>query len=275
MRDVTEYVQPGVEGYETRNYRVIEETLKEITRTDDDFSEGFDLYRGGYQGDEEQEIIKFAEDEKMAEKVRNEVIKIIMSDRKIIEKALGPPGSTFGMDRVTLTLEEKEEILSTAKIAVLNSEYEKLEYKADQLQAEAEAIENPTQSDIDKYEALFDDLQDKAAFLTSQLDFNVATKAFNNPNFKTTKEFEEWRDGALKNDVWYAGTYDFFAGNIQGVRDFGGEYFVGTGIMANRLLLYVGEGLFGMDVDDERARLDFFDRRFEQDYKENTFGISD
>ena len=275
MRDVTEYVSPGVEGYETRNYRVIEETLKEITRTDDDFSEGFDLYRGGYQGDEEQEIIRFAEDEKMAEKVRNEVIKIIMSDRKIIEKALGPPGPTFGMDPSTLTLGEKEEILSTAKIAVLNSEYDKLMVESDKLQAEAEAIENPTQSDIDKYEALFDDLQDKAAFLTSQLDFNVATKAFNNPNFETTKEFEEWRDGALKNDVWYAGYYDFVTGNVQGIRDFGGEYFVGTGIMANRLLLYTGEGLFGMDVDDERARLDYFERRFDQDYKENTFGVSD
>ena len=315
FNQVTEFTGSGLEGFESKNYKIVDQVIDDLITTDDNFSTGFDLH-----SDRETETLvdfgidinedfvvdeygttfseKYGKDaltkrnEEVARLVKNEVVKLVFNDSKLKEKVLGPAVSNFkdlgkdenvyGLSTSTLGLSEKEQILATAKANVFAKQSLETQQKINQLQKNFENIENPQQSDIDKANAEYFALQDELALYTSQMDINVAALElgkleFEKSNFKMSDEFIKWRDGKIAEGDFVDSTTDFGGTVIQGLRDFGVEYFYGTASMIDRLLLAGTELIVGESeyMDIARSRLDFMDRKVDMELKGNTFGISD
>ena len=256
--------------FQRKQYEENNLIIQNISRTDEDEvnSTGFEIY-----SDSEEEEIK------LTQEVEDEVLNYVQNpDNKREKQRLIGKISDDAID-ATMTLEQKEQVINNAKIQVLVTNQDKtLKQKLrlqNDLYREFSSEDQLTQSAVDDFNLKLDELDNKYANLAGQLDFSIADKAFTDNNFALTTEFKEWRDKKIEDGDGVAMTVDMGATIVQGLRDFGTEYFYGTASMANRLLLYGLESA-GMNVDSARDRLDYADDLVDSSFfKGNTFGISD
>ena len=174
------------------------------------------------------------------------------------------------------TLEEKENVILSAKGKVLNSEYEKaeeifnsaavLDFKSKEenliqrIEQMAGGVERDddnnllfkTQQDANTYNDLIKEYnaleverenvnevinaaQTRLQDISAELGYNAVDGVFAN-NFKTTAEYEEWRDKHIKERGFWGGTYDAVGTFVQEGVNIAADATIGTSVWLSGLM---------------------------------------